>query len=175
MLQLLCFAVTVIIIGCIFALPAFIPAMKNVAIRNPAVRRGLMLGLALLAFVVVFSAWSYLRAVIGKVFYEAPACGQEACSGGNRIFPDDPLRDQLLIRELWLLGMTPPSLRKEMCFTGDDVVCNAHIVTMRTEHEGWQTYLESVLIGGLIPALSCAFMVWLITRDGLRKMKHDLE
>lgn len=164
---LIIFLAIFLVSGVIFALPAFIPALRQRARQSPVFRYMLISSLSIITYIVLFFALTYLGAIVAKVFYTMPLCGDFGCGIGSPYpFEDDTQRDALLTRELWLHQMLPLFIApQESCLTGDTIVCDVAQDILRNTSTD---YLIILLIM-LIPAVSCAFTVRYLTRDNRKE------
>ena len=175
MVSLVGFAIILAVLGCIFALPALIPAFRRRAIESSSYRRMLIAVLSIITFFVFFFGVSFGAIIATKTFYYIGSCDFNTDSCSFNPFEDDPQRDRLLTQELWLQYILPPIfISDDTCLTGDAIVCQeANEIRPYTGADTSLVEYIFLIIYLAIPAISCGLMVRYITRDD-RKRKRDM-
>jgi len=168
MLALIIIVAVFIGVGMVFAVPAYLPALRRRARHSPEFRKGLIAVFSVITFVIIFLFTAYINALAVKTLSTPFYCNEFECIGTPYRFEDDTRRDVLFIRELWLMNMTPPVFISDTtCFTGDETVCD-YIrelpVYMGSGYVTVQEYIQIILLV-VLSVVSCGLMVRFITRE----------
>lgn len=170
MIALIILLAIFLVSGTIFALPAFIPALRQRARQSPQYRSLLIVSMSIITFVVLFTGISYMKAKAAKIF--------ATVASGPTFFGDDAERAALLTQELWFRAMIPPWMQSDTtCLTGDASVCEAtrELFNFNSIYTNSTTgsYIL-MLVTLLIPATVCGFTVRNITYSN-RKQKSEIQ
>lgn len=160
MLMLIFVFVMFLISGSFFALPAFIPALRNRARQSSQYRAMLILIMSMITFLVFFIGATYLNAMSTKVV--------SFIASGSSYFWDDEERNAMLTQELWFRAMMPPLMLSDGdCLTGDSAVCEVatELRNLWSHNSNRNMKYIFMLASLLIPATVCGFTVRYITRD----------
>ncbi len=148
-----------LVIGFVISLPALIPPIRRLGRRSQASRIGEVAILGVLAFLVCFVALNRIEAEASRIFINLNPDTQTFVKIDESLWP-------ATVRELWLRGMIPPSLRQR-CYTQNESVCSQVDLigdNLFGRQNPWSGYL---LIAGpsLVPTLFCMVFVWQHTRQ----------
>lgn len=153
-------------IGILFALPMYVPAIKDM-VRHTAFHRQLtMATMGVFTFIICISGIAYLDAVITNGF-------SESISGVENPFITNSHQDNLLLRELWLQNVVPPSIRVD-CYSNDVAVCKVANSIEANLHMNTSTEYLILLVHGLIASMSNMMMVNHILHDNRKKKSLNL-
>lgn len=150
-----------IVIGAIFALPMYLPVVRQFA-HEALLRRRLMIAItSIFTFIVCFMGVAYMDALVTKTF-------STPVSGIERPFADDSQQGDLLVRELWLQNIVMPSERAH-CYTGDVAVCDASQSIEANLAMDANTEYVILLAHGILAAMSNIYFVSYILREKRKK------
>lgn len=157
-ISIFCILVT---IGAIFGLPIYLPAIKNTA-RLTAFHRQLTLAITgTLTFLICISGIAYLDALVTNSF-------SESISGIEKPFITNSHQDNLLMLEMWLQNVVPPSIRAD-CYTSDVAVCTVAQSIEASLHMNTKFEYLLLVVHGLIATTSNFMMVSHILQDNRKK------
>ncbi len=157
-----------IIGGGIFALPAYLPPIRNVARRTSTFRYALIVSMSLVTFMIFFLTISHSMVGLLQIYV--------SCDMVVSDIPCYPVDSEgNYRREIWLRTITPPPfVPADNCFSDNLSICEMVDTINSFKYEGFLKYLAS-LWSHLIPAFSCGLMVYLITRQVDPQKKKNLK
>lgn len=153
-------------IGVLFALPMYVPAIKDM-VRHTAFHRQLaMATMGLFTFIICISGIAYLDSVITNGF-------SESISGVENPFVTNSHQDNLLLRELWLQNVVPPSVRAD-CYSKDVAVCQVAESIEASLHMNTKMEYLILLVHAWIATMSNVMMVNHILHDNRKKKSPNV-
>ena len=154
-----------VLVGAFISLLALLWPVRRSCQRSLAVRGAVLCVLGLMSFVIGFGGLTWLGAQV--TYYGFGTVVIDTFEpGGARVArtPEAEAKERLIVRELWVRLLLPPSLRQR-CYTSEAWVCNEvdEVVPATSNVGSWSSYLRLVGMGS-VSAIASSMLVWLFTR-----------